>query len=525
MDENCSMSKKNNKKCRNERQFTPLVRHERHGTRLVPPLASLNMRDINWARDYGPECLWVGSMADTFGIDEFVGRYYAFMDAFDEFWNHSQDVALGLISDFGMLSNDSQDKFFKKNTNLIEQIFGETVAPLLGFYPDSPASWLVKRLKERTETHLNPAKEFPRLRRILSGLNDGQGAIATRVKAAMFGRMIKHEKVKFFQGLEIVELLPKYPSECTPDERGLVEGHIRANMSALLSMREVGTDRAWPKYFWRHNFNLTVCQPRVVRLRGANELEQNEANAVFERLAMNADAVLEYVAQLQQRAKIDLYDPARDEILAGLFSRAARLFFLIATTPQLWARDVGGIILRCLADTAITFCYLAQKGTSDEFEAFRKHGEGQEKLLMLHLQDSHPRSKTIEGRNAESLSSDFGRLAPELISIELGHWIKKDARKLAIEAGMEELYRLVYTPASSDVHGTWASLKHSNLVVCFEEMHRYHRLPGYSEPPVYLGLVETAQRLFLHAQVTASQTLGYPVLRRLEQVAPALLSV
>jgi hypothetical protein len=133
-------------------------------------------------------------------------------------------------------------------------------------------------------------------------------------------------------------------------------------------------------------------------------------------------------------------------------------------------------ILSPLAETAITFSYLAKLGTPEEFNKFIEYGEGQQKLLMLHLQDNYPDHRSLDGLSSEQLADEI-ELWPEMVEIELGSWSGKDARKLAQEAGLEDLYRLVFTPASSDLHGSWISLKSSNLVRCAEPLHRGHRLP------------------------------------------------
>jgi hypothetical protein len=142
----------------------------------------------------------------------------------------------------------------------------------------------------------------------------------------------------------------------------------------------------------------------------------------------------------------------------------------MADDPFLWARDVSGIMLRPLAETAITFSYLAKSGTPEEFQRFIEYGEGQQKLLMLQLQDNYPNQKSLDGLSSEQVADQI-EMWPEMVEIELGSWSKKDARKLAKEAGLEHLYRLVFTPASSDLHGSWVSLKSSNLVRCAEPLH------------------------------------------------------
>src|SRR5260370_37283507 len=106
-------------------------------------------------------------------------------------------------------------------------------------------------------------------------------------------------------------------------------------------------------------------------------------------------------------------------------------------------RDVSRIMLRSLDDTAITFLYLTKVGAAEDFKQFVEYGEGQQKLLMLHLQDNYPQERSLDGLSSEQLASEID-VWPEMVEIELGSWSKKDARRLAREAGMEDLYRLVF---------------------------------------------------------------------------------
>ena len=212
---------------------------------------------------------------------------------------------------------------------------------------------------------------------------------------------------------------------------------------------------------------------------------------------------------VQTELRIDLYDPRRDEVLFGLFARLTRLYVLMADDPFLWARDVSGIMLRPLAETAITFSYLAKVGIAQDFERFIEYGEGQQKLLMLHLQDNYPGKTSLEGLSSEQLAEEID-IWPEIVEIELGNWSKKDARKLAQEAGLKDLYRLVFTPASSDLHGSWVSLKSSNLVRCAEPLHRWHRLPSCAEPPFFVNTAIAAQELYERCRDEAVKVLAYP---------------
>ena len=164
---------------------------------------------------------------------------------------------------------------------------------------------------------------------------------------------------------------------------------------------------------------------------------------------------------------------------------------------------------------------MARKGTPEEFAAFKEHGEGQEKLLMLHLQDNHPESRSLEGLTSKELSEELGDFPAELLDIELGHWTKKDTRRLAYDAGVEKLYRLVFSPASGDVHGMWMSLKRSNLTYCGEPLHRLHRLPSLVEPPFYVDIVNVAAELYEACRAIGAETRRYPApVRELERFVP-----
>lgn len=131
---------------------------------------------------------------------------------------------------------------------------------------------------------------------------------------------------------------------------------------------------------------------------------------------------------------------------------------------------------------------------------------------MLHLEESHPGEKSLEGRDPKSIHKELGVMAPALLQIELGSWSGSDIRKLAASAGLEELYRLVFTPGSGDVHGSWASLSKSNLSFCAQPLHRFHRLPSFSEPPFFLHVMLAAQRVFEACVAIAHEVRGYPAM-------------
>jgi hypothetical protein len=451
------------------------------------------MTPTPWDRDLLPEFLWLAALSEGFAIKRVHQPFYRFMDAIDEFWDQPIP-ALGFISDFGMLRHRS-DEIWAKHESLLISLFHDTIGRPLSLYPENPASWLVRQDLIDRHGPVNPEVELTKLRRLVVKLLPGRDGDVAHLRTLPVARLIMHGKLQFPPNPMLDECFPNYPHATTPDQDKIVQSTCRAFLNAFLLSDERFRNTAWPQSFWRHNMNLLPCRPLRRAIPGGQPATEADLPRIKEVLVGNGEGAMLYLHTAGLNHHYDLYDPERDEILLGLLARCVRLYTLVATDPNLWARDTSAIMLRCLVDSSINFCYLGKLGTSEEFRKFREYGEGQEKLLMLHLQDNHPSASTPEGRSPFDISEELGGFYPELIEIELGHWNKKDARQLAASVGMEEYYRVVYSPASSDLHGGWFSLKHSSLWRCAEPLHRFHRIPAYSEPMAYLSTVDTATKL------------------------------
>jgi len=507
------MSKNKRKRHKHKPIHSPLAFHRKSGTKLITFLSDIGVRQIQWERDVLPEFLWIAALAIKFGIDAFHTPYGNFMDAVDDMWSINT-VPLGLISDFALFPTDRRSEFLAKNTQLIEEYFRNPIGRIISFYPECPAAWLLQKEFIPPDDHLDPEIELGHLRSLVIKLLAGKDAYASRVRIVPLDRLFKHDKIRIFDTLkEILEAIPKYPSACSEDFKSRVESFARTVINMEIEQRVDLQAHEWPKYFWRHNYDLAVCKHREASLLGGRSVDKEAARCIQETMAQNAISVREYLADLRQKLKLDLYDPTRDEVLFGLFSRVTRLYSLFADDPHLWARDIAGIILRCLAETAITFTYLMHKGHQEDFRKFIEYGDGQQKLLMLHLQDNYPNDKSLEDHTVKDMSDQMGSFYPELLDIQLGHWMKKDTRDLAREAGMEKVYRLVFTPTSSDLHGSWLNLKYSNFTHCIEPLHRFHRLPAFAEPPFFIKTAEIAREIYESCLEGAIKELEYPAQR------------
>ena len=244
---------------------TPLLQHKKVGSKLSTAMSGFNIELMDWARDLLPEHLWIASLAEEYGLSRFHNLYNKFLDELDKIWE-KDDVLLGLITDFGLIPRDKRDKFIKDNEELISILFHKPIGRILAFYPENPAAWLITEKYLSESGRLDPDVELPRLRSLVIKMLPGKNEFAGRIRAVPMNRLFKHNKISFNKDLSVVELLPKYPTECTEDERFLAESTARSAIQVGLQQRKEYLDKQWPKYFWRHNFDLVACKVHEYKL-------------------------------------------------------------------------------------------------------------------------------------------------------------------------------------------------------------------------------------------------------------------
>ncbi len=505
------MSKKKGTKKRGSGRYTPIKRLKMKGSKLHSSLSEMNIVPVEWVRNLLPEHLWIASLADIYSFETCHKQYDEFMDLID-LYIPDGNYAYGFISDFGLVPVDKREEFKEKYRDSIVSIFHRPIGRILSFYPDNPAYWLIDDDQINKEGSLDPEVELSRLRNLVIKLYPGKDLYAGHLRAIPLGRAFKHGRIHLMRDMEIVNLLPKYAKNCTEEEKYRVQQFARIFMNMEFGQEKQYKTFSWSKYFWRHNFELTICKPRNFYIMGSKPVIEDDLPPLLEVINHNVNIAREYITNIWKKVQFDLYDTNKNDVIFGLISRLIRLYCLLLEDPNLWSRDISGIILRCLVDCAITYSYLVQFGTEEEFTKFIEYGEGQEKLLMLHLQDNYSGETTMEGLEVEDIAQEHGGFGIEMLDIELGNWTDKTARQLAERTGLQRFYRLVYTPTSSDLHGTWLSLKNTSFRICNEPLHKFHRLPSYREPPAYINTLQLAQEIVFHCVQLSINKLNFPEL-------------
>ena len=488
-------------------------KHIKIDGKLKTPLSQFNIENIQWERDFLPEHLWLELLFQEYGFNRFHIVYNKFMDKLDEMVNDDKNIIFGYLTDFKYIPLDKRQYFIDNNKALIYDAFYKPIGKILTLYPDNPANWLI--LEEFTkEEGIDSETELNKLGESVKRLMKAKDLHAGHIRGLPVNRSFKHNKLFLNNNLPVTELIPKYPANCTEDEKYHVQSFARTTMNQIFMTNERYKDREWSKYFWRHNYDLIPCAPLVIDTEeNTSEISYEQQNGLNEIIKYNIEAVINYLNKLGMQYRYDLYDPQKDEILLGLFSRITRLYIIFISDLYLWSRDLSGIFLRCIVDTLITFAFLIRKGTEQDFKRFVEYSDGKEKLLLLHLQDSFKNDKSIHSETYEQISDKLGGgMITELIDIDLSSWSKKKSRNLAKLAGLERYYKLVYDPASADIHGTWQSLKNTNLTYCQISLHRYHRLPSYIESPLVLYSANLAQELYEVTLQIGNKEKGFPVI-------------
>jgi hypothetical protein len=494
---------------RSKGPYTGIEGHSRDKTKLSPPLAdypALTM--IDWSRDLLPEHLWIDLLTQHFGPSTWAAQFNRLMDPLQKLVDE-KIVVTGLISSFAAIPESARRGFLDENYSLVLDTFYRPAGYLLKSYFSCPAAWLCD---DRFSGEVpNPGQDelAEKLTDSVVRLMPGKDPYVGHLRVLPYSRWVKSGRLHLPYGFPLVDVMVRYPDGCTDAEKREVQQHARTTMNAMLRMD--ATNWTWARDVWRRNHDLVQCKPHGYVLNPGKIIDEKTGNAVLECTTANAEIAVAYLQDLSAAYRCDLFEPERDEILLGLFSRLTRLYFKICIDPAFWARDIAGIMLRCIVDTGITFAFLATHGTAQNFKDFKTYGEGKQKLLMLHLQDTYPDVGSLEGKTAAEIAQSLGGgLTTEVLNIELDNWTKRSARDLAIAAGLEKYYRLAYDPSSADVHGTWMSLDNSNLTRCVQPLHRFHRLPGYFEPPAYLNTLQSLQEFYEKCRIIGVASLGFP---------------
>jgi len=444
---------------------------------------------VVWWRDYLPNYLWVcwnvrsEDYVDVFVTSKYLDEIEVSLGedraGFPDDW-----IFTGKLTDFEAIPEPARASVLHHlfGLNAYEDIVPEEFAVALAMYPDAPGRWLIQPWLDRGLT-IDPAVAERGLRDVVGKSLDGQGKVATRAKALLFRQVMKAGRVHYSSEVmtdQLADAFRKYPKNTTEEENNRLESHVRAAFLAMESLS--GQKTGWAKKFWRSNWKLYACQtadtePGPDVLDGRSE----EVRESLRGLRKQVEELWQRFVTGAKRTDPDLYAPDRFEVLTGLVGRALRLVRTIAGYPLMWTMEQGAPVLRALVESRIVIRYLVARSDPDLYGKFKAYGVGHLKLLKLHMEEFLDKADEAgEGlQNYLDLITSYVNRDQyeEYVSIDLGSgFAGLDMRKMADEVDLGNDYRLLFAPASSNVHGEWGAIDMNVFEPCLNPLHARHRV-------------------------------------------------
>jgi len=406
-----------------------------------------------------------------------------------------------------------------------EALVPEDFAHVLGMYADAPGSWLLDPWRRRGLS-VDPDRAQRVLSDLLTAAGPRRSPTAIWVKAFMSNRMAASGQASFGAGAgSSMRLLADWPNYHNEQQRGAAEATISSMFNALQMFDGSDESPQWAEKFWRSNWRLFPCthpqvrtQPVPSSLVDDDHDGDGDARSYWRQVTKAAsDAVTELRTEFQQLASTtdpDLYNPDRYEVLTGLVGRTLRYLDVLAAHPAMWTMEHGAPLLRTFVETRIVLRFLANRDAPELYAKFKAYGMGKLKLLKLQIEelidesDDPPAAMVEYAQHLDALVNQD--IMEEFQPIEVGgSFAGIDTRKMAAEVGMETEYRILFQPASSNVHGEWSIIDENVFVRCANPTHRRHRilsndLDSYAGPAFLESILGHASALVAEYESTTA---------------------
>jgi hypothetical protein len=520
------MSKKRGQKraSKKRRRSSGLVDHRRDKKILTPPFLQLgNLERVSWQHDGLPDFLWIQAVRQETAalsatndaldvLDPFVpdppssGESEARRGRADAQVPHPNEYLDGRISTFPLVPEKRRAEAREALRREAPWALPHALGHALALYPDCPAAWLYDDWAADHSADPNLGTGY--LKTLVAPLLDPRGRPSSQARTIPVARAFKYDKLVLTRDLEVVGLLPKYPTELTVEEQLHVEQWNRTMWNILQSTSDRTVADPWVQHFWRQNWRVSACEPEPTDASTWEQLDEPDEERVVENPGPRPptvgevrrgfieaiDALGQRLREHQFRIEIDTYEPTSDEVKLGLASRLYRLLRRFAADPDLWTNEMGPHILRSIIDARIIVAWLLKQNDRELFQKFKDYGLGKRKLFKLQLEKLMDREQLVTDESDQALHRRLEAevnqdVMEEFITIDVGgSFSGKNIRQMAQETDLAELYSLNYQPLSTEAHGEWGSLIALDLRHCGNPLHRYHRL----------GRFDTSQEVIVH---------------------------
>ncbi len=469
-----------------------LAGHYRVGRVYSPPLVALGIDQTDWFRSDAPDLLWPMSliaMDGESGLARFIG------------WQKRVAVTLeasgvdSLAMDGRLTSLEAVDAAAraKVESDLVRDLretdaLPELLVAVLRRYESPPGAWLLIDPWPTPEVSDDEAMSY--LADVLVRcVGDGHREAMVKFVGITWGVLTKSLSAP----PSTIDLWRSYPRD--PATVDMADASIRASFNAWKGAdayndpQRVDAREAWARRFWISNSRLSPCiigeEIEIAESeRGSVDEGATDESMARELVGAAANTYGRFLDFLESGTPLDLYSPAKLEVVCGLVSRAVRATVAVLRAPHMWNGEHGAWLMRLLAETEILLAWLDQNGPQS-YADYQVFGRGKAKLMKAHMEklaEDFPGGDPPERLKQSLLELDKklgGDIGEQLIPVNLDATFSgKSVRVMAFEAGLEDTYRYVYQSASGVGHGEWWTIEDYALQRCQNPLHRFHWLPS-----------------------------------------------
>jgi hypothetical protein len=457
---------------KHEKQHSTIKEHQHVGKTLVPPLLQIKgLHLASWINDRLPEMVWVGLLLRSLPRVPVLNALRDMGDIIHKIGPEASNLTLSGLTSTAP-SRENILPFLCRSER-----WRRALAPLLAF-DNLPGRAVWASYLPVPE----PTQAWSDLALAVASMLGHQSEVATDARWVRIMGQIAAGLVHLPHDAQISSFmdLTAYPHA----------GDLRAIRPLIRSMEGAfaGAEpkTAWPAEFWRASMNLTSCFPIPTRA----DTNIPPPIVTVGRVSEIYDAI---VVRCNATRVTTAVDPKHD----GVFSIA-----LYATAITLELMHIGQattimsrLALRTLLEATITLRFLESQNTVELWQAFRTYGAGQAKLAFLKLDDTDRKPTSVRSSVLEDLANEDAWL--EFVSVDLGHWAKKDLRRMSEDAGLKDLYDRFYPWTSAYAHSQWHGTRDIVFDTCGNALHRLHRIPRSSPRSVPDAIADAAALLDL----------------------------
>lgn len=447
---------------------TDLSKHKLIGKRLLPPMAQIpQMQRLYWRDDRLPEMLWAVLLVDAFSrvdalarFDKVVRAAAGIVGRLDPDWRSLP--APVTISGIAGLQATLREEVVSAIVSDDEAC--KALAPML-LLDELPG----KDAWASAITGEPGAEAWNQLANAVARASFHQSQEATDCRWVMPVFMIASGTIQFNERTaEAARLVVEYP---THDEEMMRRSRpsVRSMEGGLGPMQG---ETEWPERFWRECYEHTECLPHDYSDEDLKALIPPQDQLILDRKRLH-DISQRLTDCFWATSATTAFD-SRHEVAFGITLYAAELV-TGAIASRLGRTAHGRIVLRTLAECLISLTHLAKKDDPGLWEAFRKHGEGQAKLVCQRSEEEDRLPSYLDPEKLGQIANDDQWV--EFLPVTIGHWDSSDLRKMAIGVNLKDVYDDYYTWPSSYSHGQWGAMRESVYHLCGNPLHRFHRIP------------------------------------------------